>query len=327
MNKKLILLFLIILSQTSYSQITFEKGYIIKNTGEKETCLIKNVDWRDNPSKIEYKLSNNGDIKVAGIKNISEFGIDNYSKYIRVTTDIDKSTNKINRLDKDRNPHFKKETMFLKTLVEGKASLYKYTKGDLNRYFFKIDDKPIKQLVYKTFLTPKGQIGKNENYKQQLADNLKCSDITLDKIKGLEYKQKDLIKIFVLYNQCTNNKFQNFEAKTKKDLFNLNIRLGLRSSSLSIKNGISEDVNTAFNNELSIRLGAETEFILPFNKNKWGIIIEPTFQQYKSKKTINVSTVSGGKLINSINYKSVEIPVGIRYYMFLKNKTKLFVNA
>jgi len=326
-KKNLIILLLIVLSLNSYSQIEFEKGYIIHNAGNKETCLIKNRDWKNNPTEIEYKISDTDKAKIAKLNNILEFGIDNYSKYIRATINIDRSTENLNNISENRNPVFKKETLFLKTLVEGKSSLYEYTDGNLKRYFFKLDNQPIEQLIYKSFLTSDNQIGKNEYYKQQLINNLKCSDISLSKIKNLEYKQKKLINIFVNYNRCKNSNFVNFEKKTKKDLFNLSVRVGLNSSSLSIQNNASNLKETNFDNELGFRIGAEAEFILPFNKNKWGIILEPTYQYYKSKKITEVSYVSGGKLVSIVDYKSIEIPVGIRYYLFLKNKSKLFINA
>ncbi|NOZ35999.1 MAG: autotransporter outer membrane beta-barrel domain-containing protein [Chlorobi bacterium] len=327
MKKNLIILLSIVLSFNSYSQITFEKGYIIQNTGNKETCLIKNIDWKNNPTKIEYKISDTDRVKVATLKNIIEFGIDNYSKYKKFTVSMDRSSENLNYISKERNPNFSQETLFLKVLIEGEASLYKYTDHNLKRYFFRLDNQPVKQLIYKLYITSDNRIVKNENYKQQLFNNLKCSDISLSRIKRLNYKQKELINIFVNYNQCKNSNFVNFEEKTKNDLFNLNIRVGLNSSSLTIQNNASNLRNTNFGTKLGLRIGAEAEFILPFNKNKWGIIIEPTYQYYKSKIVTEVSYVSGGKLTSDVNYKSIEVPLGVRHYLFLNQRSKLFINA
>ena len=68
------------------------------------------------------------------------------------------------------------------------------------------------------------------------------------------------------------------------------------------------------------RFGVETEFILAFNKNKWGVTIEPTYQYYKSEK--KPSDVEA-----KLNYTSVEIPIGIRHYFYLSEKSKIFINA
>ena len=59
---------------------------------------------------------------------------------------------------------------------------------------------------------------------------------------------------------------------------------------------------------------------MPYNNNKWAIIIEPTFQYFKSE-----TELFGRNII--VHYKSIELPIGIRYYVFLKNNSKIFINA
>jgi hypothetical protein len=54
--KNLLLTALLFLFSFSYAQITFEKGYFINNSGDRTECFIKNIDWRDNPTKFEYKM-------------------------------------------------------------------------------------------------------------------------------------------------------------------------------------------------------------------------------------------------------------------------------
>lgn len=90
-----------------------------------------------------------------------------------------------------------------------------------------------------------------------------------------------------MYNECNNQVFINFESKQKKDLFNLNIRPGFNNSSFSTQNGITSSSNVDFDNEFGFRFGIEAEFIIPVNKNKWAILIEPTYQYYKSGKKYN----------------------------------------
>src|SRR5690606_2527230 len=117
-----------------------------------------------------------------------------------------------------------------------------------------------------------------------------------------------------------------FEDKEKRDLFNLTLRPGLNSSSLSIKNNAVSNRSFDFDNEIGFIFGAEVEFILPFNNNKWALIIEPTYRQgYKSEKSIS-SDVSGGILVAKVDYKSFEIPVGFRHYFYLNDDSKIFAN-
>jgi len=69
---------------------------------------------------------------------------------------------------------------------------------------------------------------------------------------------------------------------------------------------------------LGFRVGIEAEFILPFNKNKWAFIVEPTYQYYKSENTKNHVKA---------DYKSIEFPLGIRHYFFLNKNSKIFING
>ena len=53
MKKQILLLLTTILSLNSYSQINFDKGYFINDSNQKVDCLIKNIDWKNNPTEIE----------------------------------------------------------------------------------------------------------------------------------------------------------------------------------------------------------------------------------------------------------------------------------
>ena len=327
MKKQLLFLLTTILSFNCYSQISFEKGYYTDNTNQKTNCLIKNIDWKNNPTEIEYKLSENSKSKKISIKSIKEFGIDNISKYVRSTVNIDRSSESTNSLSNDKNPIFKEEELFLKVLVQGRATLYEYVDGNLRRYFYNSDGSNIEQLIFKSYKVNEYEIAKNNRFKQQLWNDLKCSKFKISKIESLGYKKKELVNFFVKYINCNNQEYINFEEKQKRDLFNLTIRPRINSSSLTIQNLISNSRDTEFENKIGFGLGIEAEFIFPFNKNKWAIAIEPTYQSFKSEKTTNVSNLSGGELIANVDYSSIEVPVSLRHYFFLNNNSKIFINA
>ncbi|WP_298546280.1 tRNA modification GTPase [uncultured Aquimarina sp.] len=327
MKKQLLLILITILSLKSYSQITFEKGYYINNANQKINCLIKNIDWRNNPDKFEYKLSENSESKNATIKSVKEFGVNNISKYIRNTVDIDRSTDNINNIFYDKRPIFKQEELFLKVLIEGKSSLYQYVDGNIERYFYNKDNSSIEQLIFKRYKTVENKIAENNRFKQQLWIDLKCPNFKISKIENLDYKKNELVDFFIEYNNCNNEKIVNFEEKQKRDLFNLTIRPRLNSSSLSIQNSSSDSRNTNFGNKIGFGFGVEAEFVFPFNKSKWAVSIEPTYQNFKSEKTTNLNDTSGEVLIANVDYSSIEIPLTIRHYFFLNNNSKIFINA
>ncbi len=231
-------------------------------------------------------------------------------------------------ISKERNPEFQEEELFLKVLIEGKASLYSFEHSNLKRFFYSKDGSKIEQLVYKKYLNiEKNKVATNKEYKQQLWNDLKCSTFKMSTIENVGYNKKELIRFFTQYNNCNNQESINFEEKQNKDLFNLNIRPGFNSSSLSIENSFINNRDFDFGNKFGFRLGIEAELILSFNKNKWGVIIEPTYRQgYKSEKSQESSNVSGGIIVSKVNYNSIELPMGIRHYFFLNDDSKIFVN-
>ena len=324
MKKQLLLLLIITFHFSSYSQISFDKGYFIKNSGEKIECFIKNIGWKDNPTQFNYKLSKDDDQKEATIEVVKEFGIYDVAKYQRYTVDIDMSSENVSSLTQDRSPFFKKETVFLKVLIEGKADLFVYVKLNLKRFFYKTDTINVEQLIYKSYLTSERKIAKNNTYIYQLRANLKCQNISIKDTEYMDYRTNKLVDFFIKYNECSNSEFIDYDTEQNKGLYHLNIRPGLNFSSLSIRGHNTSVKDADFDNEIGFRIGIENEIILPFNKNKWAIIIEPTYQYYKSET--ETTSFGSGQTVK-IDYNSLELPIGVRHYMFLNNNSKLFINV
>ena len=328
--KKNVALILIILafSLKGYSQIIFEKGYFINNSNQKIDCLIKNNDWKNNPETFEYKLSENSEPAIADVKSAKEFGIYSISKYIRSTVKIDKSKENLDDLSYDKEPTYVEEVLFLKVLVEGKSNLYYYVNGNLQRFYYNTDSSAIEPLVYKKYLVSENVVEENNQFKRQLWADLKCPTIGINKVENLHYKKNSILNFFMEYNKCSNSNFTRYDGKVKKDLVNLTLRAHLNNSSAYIRNTAYTRNSTAdFGSKSTLGFGIEAEYIFPFNKNKWSIFVEPTYQNFKAEIITDDFFVATKKLISNINYSSIEVPLGIRHYLFLNKNSKLFINA
>ncbi len=346
MKKNIIVLVIAFISTLSgFSQIKFEKGYFIDNSDKKTEVLIKNVDWKSNPTAFEYKISETTPVKNITIKDVKEFGIYNFSKYKRFTVDIDRSSEHNDKISFERNPVFKEETLFLKELVQGDANLYLYSFADLRRYFYSVNGSKLKQLVYKTYYLPEGSkdqygnkivygvnTGVNESYKQQLMNDLVCKSLTINDAKNAKYKRNSLVNYFVKYNQCKNpSEVKNWDNNKSTHLFKLYVRPGINLSKHRIKDlrAAGIDYNVNLNTQLSFRLGVEAEYVFPFNRNKWAVFAEPSYQYYSAEKE---KVINPGDAFFEVrkkyttDYKSIDIPIGIRHYMFLNDESKIFIN-
>ena len=329
MKKLAFLVLLSILSFNSYSQIKFEKGYFITNDNEQTECLINNLDWRRNPAKFEYKLKANSGTKTLNIENVKEFGVYNYSTYKRFTVQLDSSSNVTSELNYQREPRLgKEETLFLKELIKGKAILYQYigARGNLQRFFYTVEGSALKQLIYKRYLKTSetgDKIAANNAYKQELWNGLECKTLILKDVENLSYKESSLVKYFTRYNQCKDVDFVRKEVISEGKKININLRAGGSLSILSIQRngyrGSASFLGTGF------RIGAELEYIFPYKKNKWSLIFEPAYQTSKGKGgTLHIGVVTK---VPHIDYKEVQIPIGLRYYMFVNDDARFFMNA
>ena len=156
--KQSLLVFMLLLSALSFGQIKFEKGYLIDNKNDKQEVLIKNMDWKNNPDSFDYKTSEADKAQTATIKNVKEFGIYGGTRFLRAEVKIDRSSISLNNLTTDKNPDLREETLFLKELVKGDISLFKYAEPNQNRYFIQNNTGAIEQLIYKPYLLGAGDM-------------------------------------------------------------------------------------------------------------------------------------------------------------------------
>lgn len=321
MKTNLFALILLFIATCSVGQIRYEKGYYIDNDNQKTECLIKNVDWNNNPNEFIFKQNDFSIPEKGNILSIKEFGIYGFSKFIRADIKIDRSSNDIARLTYEKNPIWSQEQLFLKVAIEGKASLYYYKDGNLIRFFYSVADTSINQLIFKKYLVNNLSLSYNNKFRQQLWVDVRCANTSMNSLENINYTQKDLEKYFTNYNSSLRDTIIERDNKPIRNIYNLKIAPGFNLSSMLI-NGINirDSKGLAFKNNFSIHLGIESEFFLPYNKNKWGILIEPTFQYFNSKKEFNTDTAT-------IEFSSIEFPVGLRYYLYLNNELKVFSNC
>tara|TARA_R110000868_G_scaffold37111_5_gene131388 strand:+ start:10167 stop:11390 length:1224 start_codon:yes stop_codon:yes gene_type:complete len=323
-NFFIFLIILILFSSSAISQTYYEPGYFITNNGKVNEVLIKNEDWQSNPTNFTYKIDKETKAQSEDITNVKEFGIGSYVKFFRVTVDIDKSSNDINRLSRSRTPDFESETVFLKVLVEGKGNLYFYKSKNLERYFFKTENSEIEQLINRRFLIG-ASIVSDTKFQDQLKFNIHCPDFDAMSYSSISYSQKSLVSFFKGYNECNDVQPVVYLDTRKRDLFRLSLKPGIRSANLDVS-FIYDDIfrdfisESSFSNYNSFSFGIESEYTLPYNNNKWSIILEPTFNNYQAKG----ETERGNPIY--INISLLEFPLGLRYKFFLTPENVLYLN-
>ena len=331
MKKTTIIFIISLLGNSLFAQILFEKGYFKDSTNKKVSCLIKNVDWKNNPNKFEYMLSENAMVQTATINNVIEFGIDNFSKYVKAKVKIDRSSDYSETLSEKSQPLFVEEIVFLLVLEEGKANLYQFEDSNIKRFFYKVEDSTIEPLVYKRYAVSATQTAKNVQFRQTLTNYVRCEKTSVQMIDNLNYNKKDLLKYFRTYNQYFEIEKDkklviNDDKKLEKFKFRVTgfanyISLNLNSPDYNI-NIISPNatIPNKFKEALTVGIGGEAEYIMPFNKNKWRIFMNPNIHYYNGERVVNSA-------VATVKYMGFEFPLGVRYNIFLNKDNVLTLDG
>ncbi|WP_338765581.1 hypothetical protein WAF17_01940 [Bernardetia sp. ABR2-2B] len=329
MKNIFLLLSFLFINYQLLAQSGFDKGYIIDKDGNKKECLIKNLYRFDNPETIEYKLIGSSKLETGSISDIKEFGVTDTIKYIRAIVNIDKTEDGLNSSIKT-NIHLTTDTLFLNQLIEGKANLYKYSFGSLNRFFFNIEDDTIKQLIYKRYLE-NGKEKKNLTYIQQLITKVNCQKFRYDRFQNIKYNTKSLITFFEDYNTCENEEYINFDSKIeRRQLIRMYGRVGINVSQNSLKRNYTD---FAQGGGVGIKLGYELEVVVPImKKDIFSVFGEVSYYQFNTKVESNTPVPSSNALGSTYNnyiftHKNLEGAIGLRTYLPLNQNNAFFIDA
>lgn len=328
--KRIIFCFILFSASLYNAQIKFEKGYIITQNSEKKDVLIKNIEWMNSPEEFIYKIDENSPEQYGNITNTKEFGVYGYSTYINYNGSIDISSTELSFLSFKKEPELKQVHIFLKQIVSGNKKLYTYRGRNILNYFYSNEDNndQIELLIYKKY-HPEGNnmlVATNEEYKKQLSSLFSSSEVPRKNIAFAKYNDNDLIKIFGGAKQFDIPLASEQENIQSKGQFNLSIRPGFSFySEAKILNFMGDQRLPSTSN---FRIGVEAELFLPFNKNKWSLILEPNYSIYTSKNTQTPSrNINYNHDITFEKYAFIDLPLGIRHYIYLNSKSKFFVNA
>ncbi|RQP14172.1 MAG: hypothetical protein EAS48_02230 [Chryseobacterium sp.] len=307
------------------AQVRFEKAYFIDNDNRRHEVLIKNNEWLNNPSAFEYRANSDQAIKTNSIENAKMFGFYDGETYLRADVDIDRSSSDLKQLSSSSKPQFNTEQLFLRQLSDGKAKLYVYRDGNLVRYFYAMDNQVPRQLIYKPYSVDEVTVGYNTEFRRQLEDLANCPSMNIRRINRTEYTERSLQNLFNEYNNCTGTETSanaNIQEKRTSSI-HLAARPRVNFSKMTAASG---NLSYEVDGKIGFGLGLEAEYILPFNKGKWGALFEPTYASYKSDGKHEAVYASGGMLTSKADYQTIELAFGVRHYMFLNNDSKFFFN-
>lgn len=321
MRLKTLLATALLFLSTSYSiaQSRLEAGYLIENDGTKITCLISNQDWVENPTKFKYLRDTESGLIEKTIDEVQEFGIINKSKFVRRTIDLNVSDASHQSLSE-----FKKETVFLKELVNGKFNLYLFTKDKQNTFYYQTALKPLETLVYHD--QEDSDKSADATFRTQLSKAVNCTKKSKSYLSKLNYDEKSLIDYFIEQNQCTNQEYYSpYEVKTTPGKLQIKLKSGIIFSSLNVDNTRGRVYDSDFGNFLVPTYGLEFEYSLSAKQKKSSLIAELMYERFDESSTIEFR-IRNHRDESYANYSALNFMINFRRYLFISKKSRIFAN-
>ena len=321
--KKLLLVLLAFTLQLFSAQIKFEKGYLITNDGERKEVLIKNKDWLNNPTEFTYKIAESTEEITGNIANVKEFQVYGYNKLVRYKGKVDVSANNLQNLSNKEEPEWTEKEVFLYEIGSGKKKLYSFYEYNNSKFFYDDENGEITPLIFKEYIPNNtNSVYTNETYKNQLKKIFADDATVLKSVEKTEYEKEKLVKIFNQYNKIATDKNKEKFEKRKRTNLNLYVKPGFNLMKLNFYGPSSPSTTDAQFNKTAFKFGIELEHILPFNKGKWALFIEPTYN------SINAQDKSDNGVADiEVKYSYLEFNLGAKHYMHINPSSKVFLSA
>lgn len=176
-------------------------------------------------------------------------------------------------------------------------------------------------MIYKKYLGSDDRIRTNALYRKQLWElfkNQEQADINI--IKKTRYNKKHLVKLFENFNDTSTSHIHKNKNKLKT---HLTLKAGARFTKLSLRNDFFIENEIDFDKKTIPNIALEVESYIPLSKkfnNSWTILTGISYEQYNSRFTSNSDTQY------QIDMKSIEIPLGLKYYQNISTNSRIYLS-
>ncbi|GAA4829653.1 hypothetical protein [Algivirga pacifica] len=311
-------------------QAVFKEGIIINNQGDSLECLIKDMDWRETPEAIVYKIQGSETTQKVGPTEIKAFTLGGrIFKAYKVKSAFPKIDDAY--LNDQAKLNLKEQELFLELLYTGKASLYEYVNSDARWYFYSLDNGEVEQLQYKRYkkvLNGKTRILENNVFRSQLLKNLPVSGLSINSMEKVTYDAKALLIYFEKYNGGSGERVS-YVVSEKSEHAKLQYRIGvgMRNGNIQLNNAKAE-VATTFDKVQVTALSAEVNYVLPYYNERWAVGVKGSYLLPIEKEgAIEERGIIKEGATSEMTWSSIDAYLFLKYTHQLNTSLQLSVDA
>ncbi len=324
MKKTLFFALTIFSTFTLSAQNNLKKGYYIDISGHRNDGYI-NVSGlgslNEVNSEIEFSPQPDGATSPVNTKTISEIGVENSARLIKYEIQLD-DTNYRDISNTNKYPQFAAAIVFVKVLLDGKASLLAYEGHNGTKYFYMAQGGKPQQLMYKKY-NENGVVRENASFRQFLYDNMKSGGMAFGKFSELNYNEEDLLRIFEAFNTSQHGESQVFKTEEKSWPLHWAIMAGVYNTDAKFERD-DNNIYSTDDSSVAYDIAIEVEY-LPSGKSLgfFGVLGCEILNSKFEVENPSAHTSVNDKIKSPI----FDIGAGVRYHFGLSKKSGLFVDA
>lgn len=314
---------LLFVTAVAAAQGGYRSGFLLDAEGGRTEVEILNQDWVDNPQAIQYRTARHEKAVTATVGEIAGFGLaDGSLRYLRFTVALDESDQRTATLSTSTTPVFVNRTVFLETLVEGRADLFSYEQGERRQFFYRIGDEPPRLLVSRVYRAAGNSIKQDNSFRGELSRSLDCGGLNR-RLTDLAYTRRALVAYVNDYNSCGGQPSTTFTRASGKAKFAITLLGGVEWGKLDVSIEAVRGFERvyALEQQLRPRVGIEFELRLPFANNRWALFTGANYHGFRDE-----DTEQGGRTLTAF-YRSVNVPMGARRYFPVGKESTGYLNA
>lgn len=286
-----VFIFLIFSEQIS-AQSNFLDGYIINAQKDTIRGKIDYKNWERNPSQISFKSEKENNPSTYKSYDITGFYVNN-EFYQTEIVKLEVSSQDLPTMTTSKQSIFSSDTLFLRLLIKGQASLYLYKDEKFRQHFFiKKNEMPIEELVFRKYKDGENIVVTQRKYLNQLSFYFSDCSSKIKISEKLAYEQEALKSLFNEYNQCKGNSVDSYKAEKEKTSVEISLLAGVSSTKLDwISDEFNNGIVTAnFNKSTNFTTGIGFDLVTARSNRRWSIYNEILLKSYKTSGESSIGT-------------------------------------
>jgi hypothetical protein len=324
-----------LLINPSYGQENFQPGYIINLNRDTIKGFIDNRMWDVNPKAVTFRATQTAENSNYSPIDIIAFGI-NGEVYESGIVNVDDGPYDIQDLNYQKELHYRTDTIFLYTLIQGDKSLYYYKEKFGKENFFIRRDSKIELLVFKRYLTDIHEgistntgVVTNNRYVRQLAFYFQNCPALQPEINKAEYRKESLSSLFLAYYDCSKSHIA-FQKKMNKPRIELGAVGGMSLTKLKFIGPDDYAYLTTLNfpRSKNLAFGLYFNIILPRAQEKWSIYNEVLYSSFKVSGVYDESKTEARPYLktSTLGFSYLKLNNMLRYKYKVRN-VFVFING